>query len=152
MPDIDQHRPLTAAEDDAGWRLRLLADAGVLLSNSLEWKSTVAGVARLALGRFADWTIVDHLDDGGRVRRLAVQHADTTLAPVAAEYARYAPDASRPSGVWLALRTGRSQLVARVPAPLLDEAAKNQRPVALARELGHSSFIVAPLTARERIL
>src|SRR5512141_2940531 len=107
----ERAREFVSSEEDAGWRLQLLADAGVLLSRSLEWKTTVAGVARLALGRFAEWTIVDYLDDNARVRRLAVQHSDPSKAAVAAEYAQYAPDAARPSGVWLALRTGRSQLV-----------------------------------------
>lgn len=138
--------------DDARWRLQLLADAGVLLSRSLEWKTTVADVARLALGRFADWTVVDYLDDHARVRRLSVQHVDPARAGLAAEYAQYAPDGSRPTGVWLALRTGRPQLVSHVPGPVLDEAARLQRPVALARELGHASFIVVPLVARDRIL
>lgn len=145
------HRENPPAEEARG-RLQLLADAGVLLSGSLEWKTTVTGVARLALGSFADWSIVDYLDESGRVRRLAVQHNDPSKAAMAAEYATFTPDPARPSGVWLALRTGRSQLVSRVPALMLEEAARTQRAVALAKNLGHASFIVAPLLARERIL
>jgi GAF domain-containing protein len=86
------------------------------------------------------------------VKRLAVQHSDPAKAPLASEYAQFAPDGARPSGIWLALRTGRSQLVSHVPVPALEEAARQQRPVALAREMGHASFIVAPLVARERTL
>ncbi|MGC4120932.1 MAG: ATP-binding protein [Myxococcales bacterium] len=152
LPRIEECPEQTLASDDASWRLQLLADAGVLLSRSLEWKTTVTGVARLALGRFAEWTVVDYLDDGGHVRRLAVQHSDPAKAALASEYAQFAPDGARPSGIWLALRTGRSQLVSHVPVPALEEAARLQRPVALARDMGHASFIVAPLVARERTL
>ncbi|HEY3445100.1 MAG TPA: ATP-binding protein [Myxococcales bacterium] len=152
LPQSEERLGDSLASDEAGWRLQLLADAGVLLSRSLEWKTTVTGVARLALGRFAEWTVVDYLDDGGRVKRLAVQHSDPAKAPLASEYSQFAPDGARPSGIWLALRTGRSQLVSHVPVPALEEAARQQRPVALAREMGHASFIVAPLVARERTL
>src|SRR5262249_53082020 len=39
--------------------LAFLAEAGAMLGRSLDWESTLQGVARLAVPTFADWCIVD---------------------------------------------------------------------------------------------
>ena len=61
-------------------RLRLLADAGVLLSGSLEWEQAVSRVAELAVERFCDGCAVDFLDEHGALRRLTSKQAGTAWA------------------------------------------------------------------------
>ena len=78
----------------AGQRLRLLADASALLSRSLEWEETVDGVARLAVGTFADLCVVDVLE-GGQVRRLAVLHVDPSRDEVVRQLKAFPPEAER---------------------------------------------------------
>jgi DNA-binding NtrC family response regulator len=47
--------------------LRFLAEAGAELSSSLDYRATLAGVARLSVPHLADWFAVDvHEEDGGR--------------------------------------------------------------------------------------
>jgi signal transduction histidine kinase len=135
----------------AGQRLKLLADASALLSRSLEWEETVAGVARLALGTFADWCAVDALENGG-ARRLAVLHADPAKAELASELMAYRPDAARGSYIAEVLRTGQPRMEARVTEEMVARRAGGGRFPQISRELGVRSFITVPLVARQRIL
>jgi signal transduction histidine kinase len=135
----------------AGHRMRLLADASALLSRSLEWEETLKGVARLAVGSFADWCAVDLLSEG-KVRRAAVLHADPAKAALAEELMGYTPDATRSPSIAEVLRTGRSYLEAQVTQELLSQRTSNLRYRQILREIGDRSSITAPLVARGRTL
>ncbi|MCP3137231.1 sensor histidine kinase [Pyxidicoccus xibeiensis] len=108
----ERERTARLQAEAAGRRLRLLADASALVAGSLEWEETVAGVARLALGTFADGCTVDSFEDGV-VRRLAVLHADAALAPGALELMRAAPEAPHSTLLAEVLATGRSRMMTR---------------------------------------
>jgi PAS domain S-box-containing protein len=58
-------------------RLAFLAEAGALLSSSLDAVTTLELVARIALPRFADCCSVELLDEDGRLERIEVAHAVT---------------------------------------------------------------------------
>ncbi len=45
--------------------LRFLAEASTILSSSLDYRETLATVARLSVPRLADWCAVDVLEDDG---------------------------------------------------------------------------------------
>jgi hypothetical protein len=57
-------------------RQHFLAETGALLSSSLDYRATLASVARLAVPTLADWCAVDVLTEDGSVERLAVEHED----------------------------------------------------------------------------
>ena len=59
----------------ASERLRVLAAASATLAASLDYRRTLADVARLVVPSLADWCVVD-LVEGGDVVRLPVAHAD----------------------------------------------------------------------------
>ena len=61
-----------------------LAQAGVALSNSLDYEATLRTVAELAVPLIADWCAVDVLGADGKLKRLAVAHVD----PAKVEFAR----------------------------------------------------------------
>ncbi|MFL5359002.1 GAF domain-containing sensor histidine kinase [Archangium sp.] len=132
----------------AGQRLQLLADAGVLLSGSLEWETTVAGVAQLAVGALSDWCAVDFLDEHGALRRLTVQHVRPERSLMHDKIEIFSPERSRPSAITDVVRTGRSQLVVGLVPPFTQkvEAVPGRPPP----EGG--SFIIVPLMARQRSL
>jgi signal transduction histidine kinase len=131
---VSSARAAASQAELAGQRLQLLADAGVLLSSSLEWESTVAGVARLALGSFAEWCAVDFLDDEGALRRLTVLYADSERTLLPERLAACTPERTRPSALGDVVRTGQAQLVTGVGP---------------GRE---GSFLIVPLLARQRSL
>jgi hypothetical protein len=57
-------------------RLAFLARAGEVLGRTLDFDTTLRGVASLAVPELADWCVIDLLEAGGAVRRVAVAHAD----------------------------------------------------------------------------
>ncbi len=84
-----------SAEDN--WRL--LAEAGMLLSSSLDVETTLASIARLAVPRLADWCVVYVLDDHGSIRRLALEHSGHLAADVQAVLDRHPLDPDAEGGV-----------------------------------------------------
>jgi signal transduction histidine kinase len=130
----------------AALRLRLLADAGTVLSSSLEWETTVASVAQLVVGAFADWCAVDFLDEHGALRRLTVRHArpERTLSNSGLE--AFTPERVRPSAITEVVRTGRAQLVTGLVPPGAGAATPEDGGSA------GGSFLVVPLRARQRTL
>jgi PAS domain S-box-containing protein len=56
--------------------LRFLAESGATLSSSLDYRETLANVARLAVPTLADWCAIDVMEEDGTVERLAVEHSD----------------------------------------------------------------------------
>ncbi|WP_237079027.1 GAF domain-containing protein [Myxococcus xanthus] len=135
----------------AGQRLRLLADASALVSASLDWEETVAGVARLALGHFADGCAVDSYEDGV-VRRLAVLYENPQSAPRGLELLRFAPQEGSPTLLAEVLASGRPWMMARPTAEPGDTRTAAAQLYAAARELGVGSLILTPLVARQRTL
>jgi PAS domain S-box-containing protein len=136
--------------DDA---LRFLARASAILSSSLDYRETLASVARLAVPRLADWCVVDVLEEDGSLQRLAAEHEDpekVALARVLQE--RYPPDPDAPYGVDQVVRTGVPELVPEIPEATLDEIARDDEHRELLRKLGLKSYMVVPLAARGRML
>src|SRR5918912_2114736 len=85
---------------------RFLSEAGATLSSSLDYRTTLASVARLAVPRLADWCAVDVLEEDGTLNRLAVAHQDPKKIALAHELEeRYPPDPEAPQGVAQVLRT-----------------------------------------------
>ncbi|HZI15658.1 MAG TPA: GAF domain-containing protein [Myxococcus sp.] len=127
----ERERSARLQAEAAQQRLRLLADAGALASDSLDCEATMAGVAKLAVGTFADACAVDSHEDGV-VRRVAVLHADPDRASHALE------DMHPPALLEEVLASGRSRMRV-LPAP---EDAPGPP----------GSVLLTPLVARQRTL
>jgi PAS domain S-box-containing protein len=83
---------------------RFLAEAGTTFSSSLDYRTTLASVARLAVSYLADWCVVDILEEDGSLDRLAMTHQD----PEKVALARERRERGRERG---ALRRGRRSAV-----------------------------------------
>ncbi len=59
--------------------LRLLADAGEQLSQSLDYETTLDNAARLAVPALADWCMIDLVQEEGDCRRVVSRHVDPSL-------------------------------------------------------------------------
>lgn len=106
----DLQRRLAEAEA-AGERLRLLAEASRILASSLEYHGTLAGAARLAVPKVADWCVVDVVADDGTLQRVAVAHVDPERVPLVRDlHDRHPPNPQSPYGVGHVVRTGRSEI------------------------------------------
>jgi PAS domain S-box-containing protein len=131
-------------------RQRFLVEAGAALGSSLDYRKTLADVARAAVPDFADWCTVDILEPSGELRRLEIAHADPLKVTFVRELQeRYPGDVDIPSGPAHVVRTGRSELQTEIPAELLQSVAVDDLHLDLITELGLRSYICVPLVARE---
>ena len=133
---------------------KFVAQASELLASSLDYETTLANVATLAVPRFADWCAIDMVQEDGTVGRLTVAHADPDKVRWANELAeKYPPDPDATHGVPHVIRTARPELFSEIPDELLVEATEWQPELLeILRELGLKSSMCVPLVARDRAL
>jgi signal transduction histidine kinase/CheY-like chemotaxis protein len=131
-------------------RRDFLARAGEAFASSLDYRTTLATVARLAVPELADWCSVELIEPGTTVAsQVAVVHADPTKVQFARELgARYPPDPSAASGAPQVIRSAKSELYAEIPAALLEAGAIDDEHLRLIQELRLESAMVVPLTGR----
>ncbi|MDQ3746142.1 MAG: PAS domain S-box protein, partial [Acidobacteriota bacterium] len=148
---LENERRARAEAEAAQRRAAFLAESSEVLSSSLDYQTTVASVARMVVPDLADWCRVDLLDEKGAIRRLAVAHADPSKVKWADELARrYPTDPKAERGVPHVLRTGESELYTDIPDEMLAQAAQDDEHLRIMREVGFTSAMVVPLTARGR--
>ncbi len=88
-----------------------LAEAGEILSRSLDYEATLEGIGKLLVPQFADWCFVDLVAGDGGFQRVVATHADPAVAPLALSLRRsYAPSTA-PYGVSWTLLEGRTTLM-----------------------------------------
>ncbi|MDT7542061.1 MAG: hypothetical protein QOE33_1965 [Acidobacteriota bacterium] len=149
----EEQSGLRAAAQGAEQRSNFLAEAGRILSSSLDYQLTLARVARLAVPGLADWCAVDLLEDNGSLKRLAVTHVDPAKVAWAHEMQeRYPPDPDAPTGVHNVLRTGKSELYPHITDEMLAHGAKDEEHLSILREMGLSAVMIVPLAAHGRVL
>jgi signal transduction histidine kinase len=133
-------------------RMAFLARSSAALASSLDYETTLATVARLAVPEMSDWCAVDLVEEGGTIRRLSVEHEDPAKVQLVKELSeRYPPAPDAATGAPNVIRTGKSELVQDVPDSLLVEAAPDAEHLRILRELGLRSYVIAPLAARDRV-
>jgi PAS domain S-box-containing protein len=148
---LENERRARMGAEAAQRRAAFLTELGTVLSSSLDYQTTVANVARMVVPDLADWCRVDLLDEKGSIRRLAVAHADPSKVEWADELERrYPTDPDSPRGVPHVLRTGESELYNDIPDEMLAQAAKDDEHLRIMREVGFTSAMIVPLTARGR--
>ena len=130
---------------------RLLAEAGAVLSSSLDIESTLQTVVELPVPVLADCCILDIVErernDRGRIRRIASGHADAHTADVLRDLvADNALTWDTPSRVVDVLRGGETYLEANA------RTDPGSLALPLARELRATSLMIVPLVAREHVV
>ena len=125
-----------------------------VLASSLDYETTLAAVARLAVPHVADWCVVDMLEAGGVTRRLAVAHADPAKVELAWEVARRYPACclGDPRAASRVLQTGRAEVSPVIDDAALADFARNDDHLSMLRAQECHSSICAPLAARGRTL
>lgn len=138
----------------AVWRRAFLAEAATLLDTSLDYETTLASIARLAVPNLADYCIVDILqEESGHVRRMAVAHTDPAKEQMVWTMQQLYPEEPHDVGALpRVMRTGASEMFARITDAHLKAAARDDRHLTMLRALGYRSAISAPLGARGRTL
>lgn len=147
----EEQSRMRATAEAAERRAKLLAEASTLLASSLDYETTLAQVASLAVPDLADWCAVDVIGDDKSIIWLAVAHADPAKIEWAKELQRrYPPNPDDERGVPGVLRTGKSELYPEIPDELLVAHARDEEHLRIMRKIGFTSAMVVPLTVRGR--
>lgn len=146
---------LLARERSTRLAAELLAEAGALLAQSLDYEDTLAGLARLCVRTLADWCLVDVVVDPVRheLGRLAAAHADPAKAAALEELRRRFPprwDSGHPAA--RCLRTGEPVLLEEITEGDLRAGCDDPEHAALIQALGARSAIAVRLAARGQTL
>ena len=137
---------------DAERRARFLADAGELLSSSLDSLEVLRELARLAVPRLADVCAVDLLDAEGRRRRVEIAHALDGVATVAPSEDGASDPQSPSASLTRAIAERTSQLIVAAERRDLSDVARDPLLIAALERRGAPTMLVVPLVARGRVL
>jgi PAS domain S-box-containing protein len=144
--DIEEQKRLQDA-------LRFVAEVSEILSASLDYHATLAGVARLSVPKMADWCLVDVLEEAGSIRRIAIEHSDPeSVSRAWKRKGVYSPDPSSSSKLGKVLRTGIPEIIPEITEEILNQVTSEPEYLNELRELHLKSCMVVPLVARGRIL
>lgn len=146
--------PAAVPSSEAGDRTRFafLAETSRCLADSLDFETTLATAAGLALPHFGAWCMVDIIEADRSISRVAVIHPDPEKQRLARDfYETHAPRHTDPIGAPRVIRTHHSEF-----APLADvnviEAVADAQHRDLLRRLGAQSVLTVPMRARGRTL
>jgi signal transduction histidine kinase len=150
LRSAERERDLAEASRD---RFSFLAEVSRCLADSLDYEATLTTVAGMSLPYLDAWCIVDVLDEGGEVRRVAVLHPDPGKQDAARRlHAHYPPRSDDLIGAPRVIRTGRPEMVFDVSDQALVAAAHDDGHLELLRGLGVRSYVIVPMVARSRVL
>lgn len=131
---------------------RLLAEAGAVLTSSLDDEATLDALARLAVRLLADICLIDMVQGDGTIVRAAAAHSDPTQQALVDELRRYPPDPYGAHPSMQALRSGRSDLSERAEFAMLKATTRSAEHLAIVEQLGFESYLSIPLAARGHAL
>ena len=133
--------------------LRFLAEAGIALARTLDYRETLAAVARLAVPALGDCCSVYLLDDDGFLQRVAIAHADPEKQALAVRMReRFASRPDAPHGPAYVLRTLRTAFYPTITEAMHRAVIRDPEHLDIVLKLGIRSSIVVPLIARDRTL
>jgi len=130
---------------------RFLAEVNDVLASSLDYETTLASIARLAVPHIADWCAIYITLEDGTIQQLALTHVDPTKVERAHELQhRYLDDPNAPYSVPNVIQTGKPELA----PPFTDEqstSARDGEALKISPDPGLKSLMVVPLIAPGRI-
>jgi PAS domain S-box-containing protein len=133
--------------------LRLLAEASTVLAGSLDYRATLADVARLVVPGIADWCVIDVVDEEGSLRRIGYVHEDPASVDLLAEISRrYPADREIGCGAGSVMSTSVPEFVPEVDDAYLAAVALDDDHLGCLQRLGMRSCMTVPLVARGRAL
>jgi signal transduction histidine kinase len=145
---IEERKEAEAARESSNTRLRLLAEAGHVLSASLDFGETLKRLTGLVVPECADWFAVDIVDSSGKPRRLILAHSDPEKVRWARQVERRYLVEAGDATVGAAIETGSTQYIAEVGPSDLRFASRTDDHLRFLQELGIGSLVIVPLKIR----
>jgi len=129
-----------------------LAEAGAVLAASLDYDQTLAALADLVVRDFADWCMVDVVDEHGVITRLKVVAEDPSKADLCAMLERIPIDRDGPYVLRDAIEKKQSFLIKHVTSEQLESFAQGPAHLQLLRGMSPVSLMGVPLLQQGRLL
>lgn len=120
---------------------QFLAEASVALSASLDYEQTLATVAQLVVRDFADWCIVDIMEEQDNLLRLKVASANPANAALCARLQQVPVDRNRPYLVRAAIEKRQPLLLEHVTSEYLESVAQSTEHLEALRSISPTSII-----------
>jgi PAS domain S-box-containing protein len=142
-----------AAMAEANERLQLLADAGRVLSGSLDITQQIGQLVDLVIPALGDWCWLVVTDEQGRLHELASAHRDpersTELESYVQSMVTVMTDAA---GARVVTRTGRPLVLPEIDRDFIERALPDPAAQESLKALGAASGAIVPLVARGHTL
>jgi PAS domain S-box-containing protein len=129
-----------------------LADAGAVLSSSLDYEQTLSTLGQLVVRDVADWCIIDLVEADEPPRRLKVISADPRQAPLAARLERLPLDRALAHMSRPVLDTRRPVVVERTTPEWISSSSQSAEHLEILRAIGPRSVLGLPLLIRGQLL
>jgi signal transduction histidine kinase/PAS domain-containing protein len=140
-------------EREGAARLAFLEEATEALNRSLELESTLRSLARVAVGRYADWCMIYRHEREGVIHRVVADHRDPEAAAEVRRLSRGSISAASDHPVATVIRERSPILVEDFAAPAIQDAlAVDPELVRLVQALEPTAAMILPLAARNEIL
>ncbi|MGV0028528.1 response regulator [Phormidesmis priestleyi] len=134
-------------------RLRFLAEASVILTASLDYKTTLENIAGLTVPFLADFCFFDVVTSGGNIHRAAWSYYDRTRPHWFDQIQSFVPSQSFTSHpTRQAIASGKSALTPIVTDEWMQTIATRNEHLEFMRELRFQSEIAVPLVIHDRRL
>ncbi|HEY9736824.1 MAG TPA: PAS domain S-box protein, partial [Trichocoleus sp.] len=145
-------RDMTEAHQ-AKEREQFLSEASAVLAGTLDYKTTLFNIARLAVPFLADFCFFDIINSQNQIERVAWHHRDPEQRNWYQQLQRYTPPQDCENHpITDVLVNGKANLVAHVTKAWLETAAVSDDHLRFVRESQVRSLITVPLIAHGRTL
>jgi PAS domain S-box-containing protein len=131
---------------------QFLAEANVALSTSLDYEETLATVAQLVVRDFADWCIVEIMEEHEHLGRLKVTSANPANAAVCARLEQVPLDRNRPYLGRSVVEKKQPLFIEQVSSEYLESVAQSPEHLRALRSVSPRSLMAVPLLMRGHLL
>jgi PAS domain S-box-containing protein len=131
---------------------QLLTESGAVLGATLDYEQTLATVAELVTRDFADWCVVEVMEERAQLRRLKVASADPTQLSLCRELERMPVDRGRPYLISVVIETKEPLIIERVTTVQLEWGAQDAEHLRLLQAINPVSLMALPLLMRGQLL
>jgi len=133
---------------------RLLANAGLVLASSLDFRDTLRSVAALVVPDLGSWCVVDVLDEEGGFRSAEIAAATPELEEQLRTMRRDYPlgSVAGEGPIHEVARSGEAHHLPQVTASTLEQASQDAEHLRILKALAPTSTLIVPLRARGRTI
>lgn len=130
-----------------------LAQASLVLSESLDIETTLARIGSLAVPHLADWYSIHALNSKGEIELISLTHLDAQKVELVRKLANEFPiDPAADNGISRVLRSGKPEICVNLEEACLKNQSKTTEQVEAIRALTLRSSVIVPLIARGKII